>query len=467
MMLTYSINCTLLGLMLVVSSAYAEDAARKVNGSPVQESTQAKKQAEFDAREKPLREADALIKNGKSDEAYALLAPLEFERSGEVRFDYLIGIAALESGKADKATLAFERVLTVDPNFFGARLDMARAYYQLGDMPRAKTEFLTLMKQNPPETARTTIQQYLDAIAARETAEQTKISGYVEGAFGYDDNVNVSTWESQVRIFNTPLKLSPNNIKSGDNYFSVAAGGEVNHSITPAFAVYAGLDLRDRSNQSRATFNAFTADVHAGVALGDDADLFRVGAQGGQYLLANMPNRDTTGLTADWRHAFSSKNQLTVFTQNTQYRFVDRAMQPNDFDQYLLGVGGLHILDDGKSAFFGSLYYGTETDVAIGGRIDGSKDFIGMRIGGQSPVTEQTEFFASAGGVNHNYIKNNVLFALNRADSQYDLNMGVNWHLDKLWTLRPQLSFARNDSNIVLYSYDRTDMSVSIRRDFK
>ena len=134
---------------------------------------EAKKQAELEAREKPLRDADALIKDGKPADAYALLEPLEFDRAGEVRFDYLLGIAALDSGKPDKATLAFERVLAVDPNFAGARLDMARAYYQLGDMPRAKTEFETVLKLNPPEAARATIQNYLGAIAAQEVAKQT------------------------------------------------------------------------------------------------------------------------------------------------------------------------------------------------------------------------------------------------------------------------------------------------------
>src|SRR5574340_1581576 len=155
---------------------------------------EAKKQAEIEAREKPLRDADALIKGGKPADAYALLEPLEFDRSGEVRFDYLLGIAALDSGKPDKATLAFERVLAVDPNFAGARLDMARAYYQLGDLPRAQTEFQEVLKQNPPEAARITIQKYLDAIAAAEQAKQTRISGYVEGTVGHDSNIaNSST----------------------------------------------------------------------------------------------------------------------------------------------------------------------------------------------------------------------------------------------------------------------------------
>src|SRR5450759_92543 len=164
------------GLMLAANGVYAQEAGQNARQRAEPE---IKKPVEIDASEKPLRDAEALMKAGKPAEAYILLEPLEFDRSGEVRFDYLIGIAALDSGKPDKATLAFERVLAVDPNFAGARLDMARAYYQLGDLPRAKTEFETVAKQNPSEAARVTIQKYLDNIAGQEAWKQTRISGYV------------------------------------------------------------------------------------------------------------------------------------------------------------------------------------------------------------------------------------------------------------------------------------------------
>ena len=132
------------GLMLASSGVYAQKADSQDASNPaasaaqVKSEAEARKKADSDAREKILLDADALIKSGKPDEAYSLLEPFEFERSGEVRFDYLLGVAALDSGKPDKATLAFERVLLVDPDFAGARMDMARAYYQLGDLQRAR-----------------------------------------------------------------------------------------------------------------------------------------------------------------------------------------------------------------------------------------------------------------------------------------------------------------------------------------
>ncbi len=126
------------------------------------------------AAELDLEKADALMKQGKPAEAYSLLEPFEFQLSGNVRFDYLLGIAALDSGRPDKATLAFERVLATDPNFTGARIDMGRAYFQLGDYTRAKAEFETVLTQNPPPAARATINNYLAAIEKQESDRKTK-----------------------------------------------------------------------------------------------------------------------------------------------------------------------------------------------------------------------------------------------------------------------------------------------------
>jgi len=72
------------------------------------------------AQQSELEKAEALMKAGKAAEAYALLLPFEDKYAGDPRYDYLLGIAALDSGKPDKATLVFERVLAVSPDFAGA-----------------------------------------------------------------------------------------------------------------------------------------------------------------------------------------------------------------------------------------------------------------------------------------------------------------------------------------------------------
>ncbi len=473
------------GLMLASSVAYAQNADNQNAVNPEASAAQAtreaegKKQADNGAREKLLRDADALIKSGKPADAYTLLEPLEFERSGEVRFDYLLGVAALDSGKPDKATFAFERVLAVDPNYAGARLDMARAYYQLGDLLRARTEFETTLKQNPPEAARVTIRKYLDAIAAQDPAKQTRISGYVEGTVGRDNNVNNATDQSQFNILyqgnNIPATLAPTNLKTADNYYGVAAGSELVHRLNTSWGLYAGADLHQRGYNTQTGFDSLGLNGRAGLMFGKEANRVRAGVLAGAYTLGNSRNRNTAGLDAEWAHVLSPGNQLNLFGQYVQYRFAQIAMQANDFNQQAMGAGWLHVLADGKSTLSGSLYYGTEKDVSTiitpatpnGGRTDGAKRFSGLRVGGQAAYNDRTVLFISAGGQAGNYSNTNPFFLLQRADRLFDLTLGANWHWDKSWTVRPQLTYARNNSNIVIYSYTRTDVSLTLRRDFR
>jgi len=469
------------GLMLASGGVYAQKADNQNVSNPetsaaqVKHETEGKKQAENDAREKTLRDADALIKGGKPADAYILLEPLEFERSGEVRFDYLLGVAALDSGKPDKATLAFERVLAVNPNYAGARLDMARAYYQLGDLLRASAEFEMVLKQDPPAAARATIRKYLDTIAALDPAKQTRISSYVEGTVGRDNNVNNSTDQSQVSIGGFVATLNPTNLKTADNYYGVAAGTGVIHSLDNNWGLYAGAELHQRGYNTQTSFDSVGLSGRAGVMFGTQANRVRAGMLAGAYTLDNSRNRNTAGLDAEWTHMLSPSNQLNLFGQYVQYRFAQMVMQVNDFNQQAIGAGWLHFLADGKSTLSGALYYGTEQDISTiitpatpnGGRIDGAMRFNGLRAGGQTDVFEKITLFAAAGAQVGDYSKVNPYFLSQRADKLYQLTLGSNWHLYKYWTVRPQLDYARNNSNIVIYSYTRTDVSLALRRDFR
>ena len=470
----------LFGLLTAACSAYAQEAEQKIPQPP---ESIPQDQQQIDSYEQLLNDADALIKSGKPAAAYKLLEPLEFELAGEVRFDYLIGVAALDSGNPSMATLAFERVLAVDPNYLAARLDMARAYYQLGDFPRAKTEFSMALDQNPSESTRNSIKRYLDEIAAREVVRETRFAGYVEGTLGHDSNVNNSTNQSQVLIFDGVIwrnaVLDPTNVKMSDNYYGVATGGLVTQRLNNNWTLYAGADLHQRGNQTQKYLDSLGVNGRAGVMVGEKANRLRVEVAGGRNTLGGSQNYDSTGMNADWRRIFNPANQLNVFAQYIQYRFADPLMKPNDFNQQVLGIGWLRLFAEGMRSLTGSIYYGSEQDVSPiitssgtvlnpdGGRSDGPKKFIGVRANGRALITKQTVLLASAGYQQADFSKVNSYFQLKRQDRFFDLKLGVDWHWEKLWSLRPQLGFYKNDSNIPIYSYDRKDFSLTVRRDFR
>ena len=71
------------------------------------------------------------------------------------------------------------------------------------------------------------------------------------------------------------------------------------------------------------------------------------------------------------------------------------------------------------------------------------------------------------GGVQRGkYSDVNALFNSKRVDNLYDVTAGVTWSFAKGWSLRPQLVYYKNKSNLTLFEYDRTDASINLRADF-
>src|SRR5688572_10608072 len=173
-----------------------------------------------------LSRAETLVREGRAAEAYSLLLAREAEAAGDPDFDYWLGVAALESGKPDKASIALERVLLVRPDFVGARLDLARAYFALGDYERATLEFKTVLEQDPPPAARETIERYLRETDFLARSKQRRWTAYLEAAMGYDTNVNNATGSNTVFVplFGANLTLAPTSVKSSDGYFGVGGG---------------------------------------------------------------------------------------------------------------------------------------------------------------------------------------------------------------------------------------------------
>lgn len=445
------------------------------------------------AADSDIQKAQELMKQGKAAEAYSLLEAMEYEKAGEVNFDYLLGIAALDSGKPDKATFAFERVLAVNPNFAGARLDMARAYFMLGDLERANTEFGAVLDLNPPPDARQVAQKYLAAIEDKRKTTKTRISGYVEGVAGYDDNISAATNDFSAGVLSAySVVVSPtgNAVKRDGGFFGLGGGMEVLHTLNDQTSLYgtAGYKRRDYDSQGgdytgqggNSKFNSESVDISGGVQFAVKANLYRLGAVYQQYLQegavpGTSSNRDTTGINLEWRRLLDERNQVGAFAQYNQQRYGNqkdaRGVSVSDIDQSLAGATWLHAFGgQGNPILFSSLMVGQED--ALNQRVNGtdvSKDSWGVRLYGQYTLNPSLDAFAGFGYQwrNDTSLNARATTVAYGKDELSDISLGLNWRPYKDWTVRPQIVYSHNSSNISLYEYDRTETSVTVRRDFR
>ena len=429
------------------------------------------------AADAELERAKLLIHAGQAAQAYALLEKSEFTRAGEVEFDTLLGIAALDGGKPDKATLAFERVLAVDPNAAGARLDMARAYFALGDYQRARQELDLLAGDKPPPAARLMIDQYRAAIAERERArsKHTVVSGYLEGVAGYDDNITsvVGDFTNAVlATYSLPgFQPTGNAVMRSSAIAGSNAGFDVVHPLTDTLSLVGGADLHYRNLLQAANYSSEQLDLRGGASYAVGANLLRGGLTlQGFRQRTDVPtaNRNALGLNLEWRHTFSERDQGSLFGLATRQRYPDIAV--NDVDSLIVGGGWLHQFAAAyRPMLYGSVMTGQDNalDLLANGA-DNGKRYSSGRVYGQLSFGATLDLFGNFGLMVRS---DRAAFARSSNiaygnDHLQDLTLGLNWRAAPNWTVRPQATYSENSSNIALSEFRRTEATITARYDF-
>jgi len=410
-----------------------------------------------------LDRARRLMQQNNPQAAYQLLDPLESKRAGEVDFDYLLGVAALDSGHRERAVFALERVLAVNPNHAQARAEIARAYFEMGEKENAKREFENVRASNPPEAVKQTIDRYLSALEAGPT----RFSGFVELGFGHDSNVNSATSANQIAIpalGGIVATLATSGVKQSDNFATAGGGLNYVYGFSPEWAVLAGVAANGKFNRQHGDFDTATVDGNLGLRWSRDKEAITVGYQGQDFQVNHDDFRRTNGAVAQWQHNYSEYSQVSIFAQAADLGY---PTQPHRDSRRTIGGAAFGYGWDapGKPVVFGSLYGGNEKDKDADFQNLGHKP-IGARFGGQVSMSPATVLFGLVSYERRVYGADDPFFLVTRRDKQADLRLGVNYTFRPGWLLVPQISYTNNQSNIDLNKYNRTVVSAVVRRTF-
>ncbi len=409
-----------------------------------------------------VAQGESLVRAGKFAEAYKLLEPHEDRLAGDLKFDYLLARSALESGQPSKASFIYERILALEPNYVGVRLEMGRAYLALGDYARAKLEFETVLRfDNLPADLRQQAQIYGNAADQYIAGKKTVAVGYLEYGFGYDSNPQSVTRVSPIAFIGVgSLPLSP---PQGDQYHALTVGGELIHALSDRVSVFVGGDARARLHSDAEAADFGTIDGRIGLGYNVAAHNTRLALTGGRFWLDDLKTRDSTGANLDYRYLAGKQDQITLGVSGSRNKFLPDALKINSYDLFQGSFGWLHGAADGRGAAGVTLIAGVEKE--LNGRVEGDKPFAGFRVTMQRALSNSVGGFLLAGSQRGEYSEINPLFGVKRVDTLSDVTLGVSWGFAKGWSLRPQVLYMKNRSNLPLFEYDRTDVSLNLRLD--
>lgn len=437
---------------------------------------------------KLLREADALIKIGKHADAYNLLEPKESDYSGEIDFDYLLGIAALDSGKPDRATIAFERILILNPNFAGARIDLARAYLAMGSDDLAQTEFETVLTQSPPDQVKAVVEKFLGLIEARRESKIQQLTGYLEVNAGQDSNVTAATPDftsGVLQAYQAAGSIATgSSVRRKAGFSGISGGLNFNRLLSEerGLSLFVGADFRQRSYAGLSEMSNQNIDLRAGFSVSDGADNYRVFGTFGQFYQSGFVadtdgNRSTPGISGEWRRSFSTNDQMTLSLQYTQPRYTHAALDPRpspqDTNQVSLTGSWLHVFEGNTAPLvFANLNHSVDKALRplYGKTSNMDRTTSAVMAHLQFTPLTNTDLFLSAGVTirNDDSPNSRSLMATDfyARDVTKNLSIGFTLRPWTKWTIKGAVTTTVNDSNLSLYQYNRTESTVSLRNDF-
>lgn len=433
------------------------------------------------ANPKLFEQAKALIAQMKASQAYMLLIAEQDKLSGNPDFDYLLGVAALDSGKTDEAIIAFERVLAAQPNNAGAQLDLARAYFNVGSLDLAEGTFRKLRAQNPPASALNAIDKYLDAIAQRRLAARKMVSVWGEMALGYDSNLTgvPNDFTSAVQQAFNLIGVLPtgNSIKRKAPYLGAGLGADYVFPISAKWSGYVGADARGRGYRNESSFNSGNGEVRASAIWDGGKHSVRFNTsynaftQSGDAPGDPKPTNDRRAafLGADYRVSLSNTQQLSFGAGAAQTRFPKNNVE--DFKSTIASASWLVSMPSARPTILQLTAFGSRDKAERklpDGITDKSKKVVGVRGYVQKQFSDRLNIFGALGGSER---RDDSAFArattVERGeDRMADATLGVNWRFQPTCNLRAQLFSSRNNSNISIYDYTRHEVSSTIRCEF-
>lgn len=412
-------------------------------------------------------EATRLIKAGDYQAAYTLLEPLESENAGNPKFDYLFGIAALEVRQATRAVFALERVLAIEPQNAQARSEIAKAHLLLGETDTAKAEFNNVLEASPPDDVKVAINKFMTQID-KATGNATTFSAYLEGTIGHDSNTGSASDLSTVAlpVFGGAVAdLGKTSLEQSDGFATLAGGASMNMPINKQVALLGAVNVSNKMNWSESTYNLGSFDYSAGVRFKQQLHTFTVLAQDTHTYVDNDHFRRAYGLTGQWQYDIEPTNQVSAYVQQNRLHYY-QGQSIRDADRTVLGLGFAHAFAGDMSPIAYVSLYGGKEDERASHVAHLGHDLYGFRVGGQLAVKPKLVLYANSSFENRNYGGEEALFLKSRDDDQYELTLGARYLPYRAWTIRPQLSYIKNNSNVSIYDFDRYLATVSLRYDF-
>ncbi len=410
-----------------------------------------------------LERAQSLLSQGQAAEAYELLSTREADWAGIPLYDYLLGMAALDTGRPGEAIFNLERVVANEPGFSGARMELARAQFEAGELKASRTQFQYLLTQAPPQSTRSIIERYLAAIDGRGPGGGG-VRPFFELGAGYDTNANGSTGEQSFLGFT----LDPNNVETDSPFFELATGLNQGVALGESGSWSNGLRLSHRLNPDADFIDQTIGSLGTVFGWARERGRGSLGLSGYYSLLDGEDHEWGAALDLATGRRMGENWDIGLTVRGGPVRYDPEVLQILDTDRYLGALTLTRLNIGGRAARLGLSLLGGRDDERQEGTPYGNERR-GARLTAGWTVTPRAGMYVEGGFLRTEYDDTPGFFGVDREDEETSGLIAAEFQgwPGNGWTISPRLRYVQHDSNVTLYEYDRFEASVYLRRSYR
>jgi len=407
-----------------------------------------------------------LIASGRYMEAYTLANQLMDKFEGEPEFDFLFGLAAIETGHPNEAVFALERITYTFPDQQRVKLELARALYLMNDLPGSRQMFNDVLATNPDDNIEANISVFMDLIDEREKTIAGSFNWYLNSNLGNDSNINSAT---ELGVIPTPIgdvELSANGQSIDDNFNDIGGGVMYSKPFSKTSAVSVGSNISHHNNMDSDDFDldVLAADGSYAHMLGtsrlsyvlraQQVDLNNEHFQKSASFIANMQRSAGNGWTQSVTGAFTQVRYDDSLNKNASLR---------DVNQSLVSAVLGKVMGSFNNTV--SLYYGTESAQRELGK-NNAQQFYGVAFAEQYQINSSNLPYFRISLHRSDNKAADPIFNIEREDDTFSTSLGWIWLLKRNLNITTDVTYTNNDSNIKLYEYDRFKYQTGLRYQF-
>ena len=404
-------------------------------------------------------------------------ASMNSEWEGDEQFDFNFALAAAQTGHYNQAIFPFERLLETYPNNLRFRLELARCYFFLNNLPAAEREFNQVAESKPPKEVQTQIDRFLNTIAEQKQQVSQSWGAGAGIALGYDTNINAAADidainatfydNNNVSVLTGSLVLDDEQKSTASSYYQLQGYGHYKQPLSKRSSLDARISASQKDNSVNNDYDLSNLSLNGGFTLLRNNQSLRLGGIARQYWLAGetLQNQLLANVRWQWYFAPSWKAHAEL-EAGQQDNSQNDAL---DFNQWQSKLG-LQRFDKG---FVQNLQLSLGSNIAKESKNDfQGSNYFSLGYQAQQTLTEKQQVYALANFRNNTYSSDfaddDIFFAgKNRADNIMQITAGWVYNIMPTTAVKLQVNHSTNESNLELYDYQRTLIEAGLTLAFK